>query len=238
MKKGLNIYIANLGAYNEGRLEGEWVTLPITDEELQEVFTRIGIDGVNYEEYAIHDFDNNTGLNLDITEYTSIRSLNELAETLENYDDYELEQIKAYCNVTGSDLMETLENREFENCAYVECENQDDDTIAYAMIEDFYGGLDFLSDDTLETYFDLEGFGRDLQFDFELITEGMGEEDKEELEDMDESEFAEWYIDSLGDIKELGRSILKRYFDFDYYGRDLQLDNVTYDENTNLIVIE
>ena len=32
----LSIYIANLGAYNEGRLEGAWLTLPATEEEIRE----------------------------------------------------------------------------------------------------------------------------------------------------------------------------------------------------------
>ena len=34
----MNIYLTNLGKYNEGELVGEWVQLPISNEELQEVF--------------------------------------------------------------------------------------------------------------------------------------------------------------------------------------------------------
>ena len=37
-------FITNLGKYNEGYLVGEWVKFPITNEEMQEVFKRIGID--------------------------------------------------------------------------------------------------------------------------------------------------------------------------------------------------
>lgn len=36
-------FVTNLGKYNEGELVGEWVKFPITEEELQEVFERIGI---------------------------------------------------------------------------------------------------------------------------------------------------------------------------------------------------
>ena len=43
----MNIYLTNLGKYNEGELVGEWVKLPVSDEELQKVFERIGIN----EEY-------------------------------------------------------------------------------------------------------------------------------------------------------------------------------------------
>ena len=36
-------FVTNLGKYNEGMLVGEWVKLPITEEEMQKVFERIGI---------------------------------------------------------------------------------------------------------------------------------------------------------------------------------------------------
>ena len=42
-------FITNLGKYNEGFLVGEWMKFPVTNEEMQEVFRRIGI-GRRYEE--------------------------------------------------------------------------------------------------------------------------------------------------------------------------------------------
>ena len=42
-------FITNLGKYNEGFLVGEWVKFPVTNEEMQAVFRRIGI-GRRYEE--------------------------------------------------------------------------------------------------------------------------------------------------------------------------------------------
>ena len=42
----LRIYLTNLGKYNEGQLVGEWVELPVTEEELEKVFERIGINEV------------------------------------------------------------------------------------------------------------------------------------------------------------------------------------------------
>lgn len=44
----MQVYIANLGKYNEGELVGEWFTPPINYEEIKE---RIGLDS-EYEEYA------------------------------------------------------------------------------------------------------------------------------------------------------------------------------------------
>ena len=42
------VFITNLGKYNEGNLIGEWVKFPTTEEELKKVFERIGIDGSFY----------------------------------------------------------------------------------------------------------------------------------------------------------------------------------------------
>lgn len=39
----LAAYVTNLGKYNEGYLVGEWVKFPVTPDEMQDVFRRIGI---------------------------------------------------------------------------------------------------------------------------------------------------------------------------------------------------
>lgn len=49
-------FITNLGKYNEGYLIGEWVKFPVTNEELQAVFQRIGINR-RYEEWFITDYE-------------------------------------------------------------------------------------------------------------------------------------------------------------------------------------
>ena len=41
----LAAYVTNLGKYNEGYLVGEWVKFPVTPDEMQDVFRRIGIGG-------------------------------------------------------------------------------------------------------------------------------------------------------------------------------------------------
>ena len=52
----LKIFLTNLGKYNEGYLIGEWVTLPIDNDELEEVKKRIGINEY-YEEWFITDYE-------------------------------------------------------------------------------------------------------------------------------------------------------------------------------------
>lgn len=74
----MNIFITNLGKYNEGELIGEWATLPISKEELQELFERIGINE-EYEEYFITDYECDF---YEVGEYENIKTLNEIAEKM------------------------------------------------------------------------------------------------------------------------------------------------------------
>lgn len=78
----LNIYITNLGKYNEGELMGEWVALPCDD--LEAVYERIGINE-EYEEMFITDYESDFD-GLQIGEYDNIEDLNEWAEELEAVD--------------------------------------------------------------------------------------------------------------------------------------------------------
>lgn len=46
------VYLANLGRYNEGILQGSWIKLPANKEALEKVLDEIGINEM-YEEYFI-----------------------------------------------------------------------------------------------------------------------------------------------------------------------------------------
>ena len=118
----LNIFITNLGKYNEGELVGEWVKLPVLEEELEAVFERIGINE-EYEEHFITDYETDiTGLK--VGEYDSIEDLNELAETLEDLDEYEREIVEAMIS-EGYDLEEALEKK--DDCMiYHDCNDMTD----------------------------------------------------------------------------------------------------------------
>jgi len=72
------LYIANLGKYNEGILQGEWFTFPIDMDEVAEV---IGLNS-QYEEWAIHDYE--FDFPLSIGENVNIDNLNEFIEEIEN----------------------------------------------------------------------------------------------------------------------------------------------------------
>lgn len=97
-------FITNLGKYNEGYLVGEWVEFPIDEDELEEVFERIGINE-EYEEYFFTDWECpfDTGLG----EYESIESVNELAEELEQADE---DLVEAIIEATGYSLRVALDH--------------------------------------------------------------------------------------------------------------------------------
>ena len=103
------IYIANLGKYNEGQLVGKWVKLPITEEELNEVFAEIKLgyfdndgnyhhgyfeNGSFYEEYAIHDYDTDLE-GWEIGEFDNILEISELVERINNLNEHDYEALKA-----------------------------------------------------------------------------------------------------------------------------------------------
>lgn len=91
----MQVYIANLGKYNEGELVGDWFSFPLDEEVIAE---RIGLNA-EYEEYAIHDTDN---FPMEISEYTSIEELNRIYEQLEELPDYLLDDLDSFISCYGS----------------------------------------------------------------------------------------------------------------------------------------
>lgn len=76
----MQIYIADLDAYNSGNLKGEWIELPTKNKEIQEVILRQSKNGQS--DFAIHDYE----LPFEIEEYTDPIIVNELCETIENLE--------------------------------------------------------------------------------------------------------------------------------------------------------
>ena len=97
----LQAFVTNLGKYNEGELVGEWVSFPVTPEEMRAVLDRIGIGhpdafGVPYEEIFITDYDTDLyGVSGELGEYENLDKLNYLASRLEELSSSELEKYKA-----------------------------------------------------------------------------------------------------------------------------------------------
>lgn len=151
----MNIFITNLGKYNEGELLGEWVELPIDEEELQKVFERIGINE-EYEECFITDYECDF---MKIGEYESISNLNEIAEKLGELDEEEQKVVKALMSECSYTIDEAIEK---VNCGdyriYSDCDNMTD--VSYQIVEEC-GYLNNVPDEVAR-YFDYESFGKDL----------------------------------------------------------------------------
>lgn len=151
----MKIYLTNLGKYNEGQLIGEWVELPVSQEELQEVFKRIGINE-EYEEYFITDYE--CGF-YKVGEYENLDTLNNIASQIEELDEEESKVVKTLmseCGYTLDEAIEKANNGDYR--IYYDCDSMTD--IAYQVVEEC-GYLNNVPDNVAR-YFDYESFGRDL----------------------------------------------------------------------------
>lgn len=91
----ISAYISNIGKYNEGVLAVEPLRLPATTEEVQAVLSKIGVDGVRYEEIHIVDYETDVaGLRAHLGENESIDELNYLACLLGEMDSGEMKNLK------------------------------------------------------------------------------------------------------------------------------------------------
>lgn len=157
----INVYLTNLGKYNEGELLGEWVELPITEEELTAVRDRIGINEF-YEEVFLTDWESPfSEVNRIIGEFTSIEYLNEIAEQLSDIPECDYCIINALSDFLDDidSIIKAYEDGEFRlyNDCYTMTEVAEvflDETGAFANLPDF-----------VERYFDFEAYGRDMEME-------------------------------------------------------------------------
>ena len=116
----LNVWIGNLGKYNEGELVGDWLNLPVSKKELEtflkekvglqltqeEVDKALAKDGVCYEEYMINDYE--TDLPIKVSEYSNLTMLNLLALASEKVNN--MEAVEAYIDAQSTDDIEEIIN--------------------------------------------------------------------------------------------------------------------------------
>lgn len=224
-------YITNLGKYNEGDLVGKWVEFPIEEDEFNEVLKSIGVseepneNGEYYEEWFVTDYDSPISIK-DLGEYPSYEQLNDIGEKIENCDD--LVALKNACEVV--DFEEAAEGLEDGTIYFYPDINSDED-LGYYFVDNMLGGVENLSEDEIERYFDYESLGRDLDFD---SYESDEEDENGETvyvnagqyfcgdEDATNQEIGEAYVDMVGSVSEVGNP--ENYFDYESFGRDLTYD--------------
>lgn len=163
----LEAFVTNLGKYNEGELVGEWVEFPVSEDDIEEILERIGIDGEEYEEYFITDYEADFDAAEILGEYVTLETLNEIAEALENtYDETTtLAVIEADVPRDAQELLDCIESASDRYViTYEAAGGHDVSDLAWYYID--MDGIESLGRDTLERYFDYKGFGRDLAYDF------------------------------------------------------------------------
>ena len=157
----ISVFLTNLGKYNEGELIGEWVSLPIDENELAIVRERIGINE-EYEEEFLTDWESPIKALCEyIGEYSNIEALNELARQLVDIPENDYPILNAIYDITG-DFDSMLNKyadgdyRVFDGCYSMEA-------VAITYLEEtgaFQGLPSFI-----ESYFDYESLGRDMAFE-------------------------------------------------------------------------
>lgn len=149
-------YITNLGKYNEGMLDGKWITFPIDDDELEKALEEIGINE-RYEEYFFTDFENNI---FNFGEYTSISEINDIVERFNELCKWHNEEIViALCDNYWND-MDDVERAINNIWTFWNVDNMEE--VAEQYVEEV-GLLENIPSD-LQEYFDYEKYGRNLQF--------------------------------------------------------------------------
>lgn len=165
------VFITNLGKYNEGDLVGEWVKFPTSPEEIQKVFERIGIGstddfGQPYEEWFITDYDMYVdGLYDKLGEYESLDELNYLANVIEDMDDFDYEKFCAA--VEAGDYTSSLQdiiNLAQDLDAYEYTPATSDQELGEYFIEEC-GMYDTSAMGALANYIDYEAYGRDVRLE-------------------------------------------------------------------------
>lgn len=153
----VKIYLTNLAKYNEGRLIGKWLDLPLAEEDLSEGLKRVlGCD----EEYFITDFE----APFSIDEYDNLQELNEFVEELEKLDEYEQEKVFHLINTIGYSRDDALEKHEdvtfYPNMTLEE--------VTVELVEEgIFGNIA----DNIKCYIDYEKLARDLSMDGYYETE-------------------------------------------------------------------
>lgn len=157
-------YITNLGLYNEGLLVGKYISFPITNTELQKVLNEIGINE-EYEEWFFTDYDGEYPKRVYdmLREYTSISELNKIALALEKVNEAGTEEaFEAFLDI-GNEFYASCANAINGNYLFIDGNSYYD--LASFWV-DALGGINELSNDTLECFFDYEALGRDVRLEY------------------------------------------------------------------------
>lgn len=207
------IYVADLSAYNDGRLVGEWIDLKkfnSGDEVMKEIASLLKkwskLSGEVREEFAIHDYEDIpeslASEYMNKADFDAIYKLLKVAEE----NDMPVEVLAKAMSEMGESDAEIVANQ------YIGSGESYDDYVIERVNED-------ISSYFKEDYFDTENYGGS-----ERINASNEEEEEYGYDDMTDEEIGDFLIEANGGYDELSDETKEMYFDYDRYGRDLSLD--------------
>ena len=187
-KKIFSAWIGNLGAYTEGKLVGEWLGMPCSKEDIENLYEKIGVKKGNDEIFiADYDFPSDVSyLEKCCSEYEKPEELNMVAGLIDRYEPdknamqacIENEQTVSL-NEVGNMIVQA------ENIPYYAYDFQGIKNIPLASKEEKYGytvaeatGLyEKLADLNIESYVDFELYiSHTYDFIQELLSKGAAVE--------------------------------------------------------------
>ena len=157
----LNLYVNTWGNYNEhGADGGQWITLPMEADELEEVLENIAALMKDEDpEWFINDYEWTIETELgDVHEMDSITGWNERCQEVDDLEEWEAEEIAAAIEAYGYTFAEAMD-RQQRGC-FIFYRGQDLEEVAEDLINECYDLPEFAL-----RYFDYEAFARDLSFD-------------------------------------------------------------------------
>ncbi|HZF70935.1 antirestriction protein ArdA [Sulfuricurvum sp.] len=159
----MEIFITDLAAYNNGYLIGEWLSLPMDEDELKtkidEILT-IGAEACGddeHEEIFLTDYECDY---LEIAEFDNPFKLNEMAEQADGLNDHKLKMVRFLLrNGLVNNFEEALEK--YEDVIIHEDSTMED--VAYEFVNDCYNLNDLPS--IIANNIDYESIGREMEMD-------------------------------------------------------------------------
>ena len=166
--KKYGVYFANLSAYNDGRMVGDWV-YPLEYKSFKSFVKAIKEatkDGLEYaDEIAVHDYDNFPNMG----EYPSHASIYKLAYSLEESSLESEVLIKYFNDFYSSDYEDLIDEiSSIEETFIVECDKFEDFAHEQAD-EDILNIIPSEAQQFVFNNFDYDGYARNLKHDYNVI---------------------------------------------------------------------
>ena len=164
MCEEIRIYVADLAAYNNGKLHGVWIDALDELEDIQEQVSQMLKESPEgfAEEYAIHDYEGFGAYGLG--EYEGLETVHELACFIEEHPEIAGELLNQF----GGDLDEAKKAAEENYCG------------CYRSLADY---AEELTEQTsqipehLQYYIDYEKMGRDMELGGDVYTIELGHQE-------------------------------------------------------------